>query len=294
MIEKQERHYYRETNGKISEITRRETIQAIDTHMEENQGEPPEGIAREMGYSQVAVAKDDKPRFNPSMLQLASNGTRSSSSYMLAKLKNPPKLPVSCIAAAEHVIASQNRVKSFVCETEPKSKQHVMYRLVVRSLGGRQYRREIPEILYQAILDSDSKITPRDVLISEFTENRQRYFSIEIGTQIGEIQKIIRNIKACKLVKLIDPEFDKIALNEGVCLVKQDTSNPIHALVNIAQFPHSSKKCMLERDAGLTTGLTANAYQDSKWTFNMYENLEELKHRTGYKPDSYAVKLTLK
>ena len=294
MKEKKERHYYRETNGTVSEITQRETILAIDTHMEENQGEPPEEIAREIGYSQIIVAKDDKPCFNPSMLQLASSGTRNSSYYILSRLKDAPKLPISCIAAAEHVIASQNQVKNFVCETEPKSKQYVMYRLVVRSLGGRQYHREIPELLYQAILNSDAKINQHDVLISEFTENRHRYFRIEIGTQIGDIQKIIKNIKACKLVRLSDAKFDEIGLNEGLCLVKQDTSNPIHALVNIAEFPHSQKKCLLERDAGLTTGLTTHSYQDSKWTFNMYENLEELKNRTGYKPDSYAVKLTLK
>ena len=69
--------------------------------MAENQDEPLEGIAREKGYSQIIVAKEDKPRFNPSMLQLESSGTRSSSSYMLARLKNAPQLP-------SHALLQQN------------------------------------------------------------------------------------------------------------------------------------------------------------------------------------------
>ena len=78
----------------------------------------------------------------------------------------------------------------------------------------------------------------------------------------------------------------------GLCLIRGDASNPIHALVNIAST--DGMKGFLERDAGLTSGKKTHLYQDNHWTFNLYSSLEDLQKRAGYSDKSHAVKLVLK
>ena len=243
---------------------------------------PPDGIAREMGYSSIAIDAE----INPSMLEKVE----SSSVLILSRLKDAPVLPISCLASAEHVISMQNQVVDFVSESQPSSENKVMYQILVRPFAIGNTRNTNKALLLKAFLTYDPQLRIKDVSIQFLTKTK--LFSIEISTQIGDIQKTIKAIKSLKMFTIINYEFADIGLNEGLCLIKGNATNPIHALVNIANT--DSKKGFLERDAGLTSGQKTASYQDNHWTFNFYESLSDLQHRTGYTEKSSAVRLFLK
>lgn len=285
-----EKHYYIEKMDTLEEIHDPKLQEKIEHHMQANHNLPFQDTAREAGFSSFAVKKEaSKPiEINPSLLETRDQ----KSTAIISRLKSAPALPVSCLASAEHVIAMQNSVKDFVSEFKPKSKNRVMYEITVKEYltGFSDVRRQISR-LQQALLDHDAQLLKRDISIH--ADRSKRLYFIEISTQRGDIQKIIKGIKSLKPFKIINTHFDDIGLNEGLCLIKEDASNPIHALVDIANTG-GDMKGFLERDAGLTSGLNTHTYQDNHWTFNFYSSLKDMQQRTGYTDKSYAVKLALK
>ena len=282
-----EKHYYREKKGIVSEINDPIAKTQIDEHILLPGNLPPESTARETGCSSIELDSATQVDINPSML-----GTSSSShSLIISRLKIPPALPVSCLAAAEHVIAMQNRVSDFVSELEPASKKRVMYRIFARLHSHWNYIKEDEQRLFEAILNHDAQLSENDIMIS--TDRKSKLCTIEVNTQNGDIQNIIKAIKGVQGVKILNAEFNEIGINEGICLINGDGSNPIHALVNIANV--NDKKCFLERDAGLMTGSEKSnlSYRDRHWTFNAYSDLSEIQQQSGYKKNSIAVKLFL-
>ena len=284
-----EKRYYRETSRKTVEISDPLEQGQIDSYMRTHRNLPPYGIAREAGYSSFVLESDKKAKINSSMLQQRSV-PGSSNAEIISRLKDAPELPISCLTSAEHVIAMQNLVVDFVDEYTPVNKKQVMYQLLVRFFAIGISRKKQEDLLVAAILKHDDQLLRKDIEIS--CQASKGLFSVEVNTQIGDIQKTLRAIKSLKQARLVNCSLDEIGLNEGICLVKGNLSNPIHALVNIAEA--GSKKIFLERDAGLTSGLATSRFQDNRWTFNFYENLQDLQRRAGYTEKSSAVKLYLK
>lgn len=296
---KKERHCYREETLKrgLVEITDPDEHRVIATHMKKHRNLPPEGTACETGYSSLVLeASVEEVEVNPSLL-LIRRAAGDSSAVILERLRpTAPKLPISCLSAAEHVIALQNEVTDFVSDYKPACKKRVMYRIVIQIAPSVRNFTEFETRLRAAIKRFDECLTDKSIAI-HFARRIKRMF-IEISTQIGDIQKLIKAITTIRECTIISPEFPDIGLNEGICLVKRDASNPIHALVNVAQIKDKKdkkdKKVFLERDAGLTSGLHTPFFQDSHWTFNPYASVKDLKQKTGYSDTAFAVKLYLK
>lgn len=284
-----EKHYYIEKKDGFREIHDADLQDRIEAHMKTHHNLPLQNTAREAGFSSIQMPiHASKPiEINPSLLETHQKRSLAT----VSRLKSAPALPVSCLASAEHVIAMQNSVKDFVSEYQPKSKQRVVYQILVKEyLTSASNIRENMAKLKLAIVKNDDQLTTSDISIH--ADTKKRLYQIEISTQSGDIQKLIKSIKKLRNFKIINTNFDEISLNEGVCLVKGDASNPIHALVNIANA--DGMKGFLERDAGLTSGQKTHTYKDNHWTFNVYSSLEEMQQRTGYSDKSHAVKLVLK
>lgn len=282
-----EKHYYLEKKDALVEIKDNAFQKKIESHMRTHHNLPPLNTAREAGFSAVEMDVDKAIEINPSLLETH----KENSEAIISRLPSAPALPISCLASAEHVIAMQNSVKDFVSEFKPKSKSRVMYQIMVKSyLTGVTNINDQIAHLESCLLKYDNQLVKKDISIR--VDRKKRLFVIEISTQRGDIQKIIKSIKSLRNFKIINTNFAEVGLNQGLCLIKGDASNPIHALVNIANTEDT--KGFLERDAGLTSGLKTQTYQDNHWTFNFYSNLEEMQHRTGYSDKSYAVKLVLK
>ena len=188
------------------------------------------------------------------------------------------------------MIAMQNRVTDFVSADEPSQKKQVVYQLLLRVKGAVLYDSLIEQArIKDALLWFDSGLHTEDISIGL---SGSGLFVVEVSTQIGDIQCMTKAINSLGYYfEFVDVDFADIHLNEGVCLVKRDATNPIHALVNIADT--AAEKYFLERDAGATSGTHTATFQDRSWMFNRYCSLDELYKVRGRAADFFAVKLCL-
>ena len=287
-----ERHYYRENLKRgLVEIKDKDEQEAIDAHMKKHRNFPPEGIACETGYSSLVLgSSSEEVSVNPSLL-LKRRAAGDSSAVIIERLRpKAPKLPISCLSAAEHVIALQDKVTDFVSDYKPASKKRVMYQILLQIAPTVMDFPTFETRVRTSLKRFDECLTDENIAIRFYRKAKR--MSLDISTQTADIQKLIKGIKSIRECTIVNPAFPGIGLNEGICLVKSDASNPIHALVNVADT--KDKKVFLERDAGLTSGLHTPFFQDSHWTFNPYRSLEDLKAKTGYSEKAFAVKLYLK
>lgn len=280
-------NYYRERHGKTSKIKIKKTQQKIDEYMSKHAQLPPSGVARESGYSQL-VFEGTHVEINRSMLD--TEEIEKGEAWLLKKKTESqlPLLPVSCIASTEHIIAMNHEVQNFESEYLPESKKKVTYQLLVKIDSNSMNNNDLLKI----ICEEDDILTASDIAISYCTQ--RNVFVIELPTQLVDIQDVVDRINQVKKLHIVDCNFDDIALNEGICLVKRDASNPIHALANIAQGidkKGNASRFFLERDAGKTTGKCVKNYQDNNWLFNCFRSGDELKKNTFYPADAYMVKI---
>ena len=278
-----EQHYYKEVGKSIVCIDDEQEQKKIDTFMKRHATTPPR-TSRESGYSSYMFT-GSKVAVNTSMVKKQKIDKNH---YLISRTSEAPTLPVSCLASTEHVIAMQNKVANFKSEYEPKSKQNVMYLIQLscstKKMNVRDEKKEILSLLQQY----DDTLNRRDIRI--FYNKRKAIFTIKASTQVVDIQILVRALTSEKKYKIVDCSFKDIGLNQGVCLVKRDASNPIHALVNIADS--DSEKGFLERDAGTTSGRHTATYQDCNWTFNFFSSLEDMRKRTEYPTNALAIKIS--
>ncbi|WP_010652626.1 hypothetical protein [Fluoribacter dumoffii] len=279
---KYEQHYYKEVKRKIAPIEDEDEQKKIDKFLQRYSTTPP-STSRESGYS-AYLFKGKNVAINPSMVKKQKiNKDR----YLISRVPEAPKLPVSCLASAEHVVAMQDEVTDFKSESKPATKKKVMYLIPLscgkRTMSIQKEKKALLELLqkHDGILNADN--------LQIIYNRKKRILEIMVSTQVADIQLLIRALNSTKRYKIVNCNFEDIHLNEGVCLVKKDASNPIHALVNIADS--SSEKGFLERDAGTTSGRTTGTYQDSNWTFNFFPNLKDMRERSGYTQETYAIKI---
>ncbi|KTD17517.1 hypothetical protein [Legionella jordanis] len=284
----QETHYYQEKKQKIHEIKNFKLKKKIDSHMKSHKNMPPDGTTRESGYS-VYCFSGSEVRANRAMVHAKKNGH----AYILSRLKNAPKLPVSCLASAEHVISMQSEVEDFQSEFLPESKKQVVYEINLKINNPSNWKTERNKLL-KVICENDDLLTAADIHLS--CDKKSQIVTVELGTQQADIQHTIGNLRNARRYQILSCNFDAIQLNEGICLLKPDASNPIHALVNIAEGRSEgvTTKFFLERDAGKTSGQACSSYQDNKWTFNFFTSLSQMKQQTGFPENALAVKIVKK
>ena len=289
-----EQHYYMEDNNgkkrKLSKIEDADEKKEIDAYMKRHRNHPPENTTRETGYSSLVVHADIK--INPSMLKkkkVSQSKFKKTADtfYIISRLEDAPKLPVSCLASTEHVVCMQNEVEDFKSEYKPTTKKQVMFQILVQCKEKKFDVDAKKNHLTETICKNDGVSCQENVSIT-FNEAR-KLFTVEISTQLADIQQVVRNLNHSKSYTIINSGFDEVALNQGICLLNRDTSNPIHALTNIGDSVNG--KVLLERDAGLTSGLSAGSYQDNNWIFNFFQNMDDLKKRAGYKDNAYAIRI---
>lgn len=284
-VTKHERHYYKEAKKKIVHIKSKAEQKKIDEFMDEH-STTPDGTSRESGYSAYLFGIR-KVRINRSMLIKEKT---SEGNYFLSRASRAPKLPVSCLASAEHIVAMQNDVTDFKLESEPATKQQVMYQVLVSCSTDKLNIKQETAALLKRIHQYDGTLNKNNVSI--IFDQEKKVFEIQVSTQDADIQLLIQALTSVKKYTIVSCDFADIDLNQGVCLVKEDTSNPIHALVNIATpKTDAGEKGFLERDAGTTSGRTAASYQDRNWTFNFFSSIPDMREKTGYPPNAYAIKI---
>lgn len=279
---KRERHYYKESNKKIVHVSNKKEQERIDAFMQRH-ATTPANTTRESGYSSYLFGIK-KVKINKSMLKKEKT---KDGAYFLSRAATAPKLPVSCLASAEHVIAMQEEVTDFKSEFEPSTKQQVMYQVLVScSTPKLNVKQEIASLL-KRIHRYDEFLDKSNVHISY--NKTLGVFDIRVSTQAADIQLLVQALTSVKKYQVVSCDFSDIGLNQGVCLVKEDASNPIHALVNIADS--DGEKGFLERDAGTTSGRTTESYQDSNWTFNFFTSLNDMRQQTAYPQNTFAIKI---
>lgn len=282
-LNKHEQHYYKEVNKKIVVIDNKKEQQKIDAFMTMHHSTTPANTARESGYS-AYLFKGRQVEVNPSMVKKRKINKEH---YLISRDPNAPKLPISCLASTEHVVAMKDEVTDFESELEPKEKQNVMYLIALSSNSKRVNVRLETKTILKLIHQHDNTLNQNNVHI---TYNKQKkVFEIKVSTQVADIQLLVRALSSAEKYQIVDCDFTSIGLNEGVCLIKRDASNPIHALVNIADS--TTEKGFLERDAGTTSGRCTAAYQDRNWTFNFFKSLQDMRERTEYPPSTLAIKI---
>ena len=137
-------NYYREDEvlSDLTVITDKKSKINIDEYMKKHHNYPPLFTSKESGYSSIHLPDALEMTLNPAMLKktpLATSKKRSRGTTLddievplVERVPSAPKLPVSCLAASEHVIAMGNRVTHFISEAEPTEKKHVVYQLLVK------------------------------------------------------------------------------------------------------------------------------------------------------------------
>ncbi|AWN75650.1 hypothetical protein LEAN103870_16545 [Legionella anisa] len=283
MSSQREQHYYKEVGKKIVPIEDEDEQRKIDEFMKKHHSETPSHTARESGYS-AYMFHGRAVEVNTSMVKKRKVDEEH---YLISRAPKAPTLPVSCLASTEHVVAMQEDVKDFMSESEPQTKQNVMYLIPLacstKKITIRNEKSAILKLLHQY----DSTLNRNNVSI---TYNKEKVvFEIKVSTQVADIQVLVRALTSTKKYKIVDCDFEDIGLNQGVCLVKRDASNPIHALVAIVDS--NSEKGFLERDAGKTSGRNTASYQDRHWTFNFFTSLEDMRKKTEYPEDTFAIKI---
>ncbi|MCE0722539.1 MULTISPECIES: hypothetical protein [Legionella] len=283
MSSQREQHYYKEVGKKIVPVEDEDEQKKIDEFMKKHHSETPLHTSRESGYS-AYMFHGRTVEVNTSMVKKRKVDKEH---YLISRAPKAPTLPVSCLASTEHVVAMQGDVKDFISESEPKTKQNVMY-LISLSCGTKKVniRNEKSEIL-KLLHKYDNTLNRNNVSI---TYNKEKaIFEIKVSTQVADIQVLIQALTSKTKYKIVDCDFEDIGLNQGVCLVKRDASNPIHAMVNIADS--DLEKGFLERDAGKTSGRNTASYQDRNWTFNFFTSLEDIRKKTEYPQSTLAIKI---
>lgn len=276
-----EQHYYKEVGKKIVPIEDEDEQKKIDKFMERHSTTPAR-TTRESGYS-AYMFNGKEVKINSAMVRKRKIDTDH---YLISRAPKAPTLPISCLASTEHVVAMQDEVADFKSEFEPKTKQDVMYLIPLSCIKKVNVQNEKKKIL-SLLQQYDDTLNKDNVRI---TYNRKKaVFEIRVSTQVADIQLLVRALTRKTPYKIVDCDFEDIGLNQGVFLVKRDASNPIHALVNIADA--DAEKGFLERDAGSTSGLLAEAYQDSNWTFNFFTSLEDMRAKTQYPQSTLAIKI---
>ncbi|PWY57661.1 hypothetical protein DGG96_00770 [Legionella qingyii] len=277
-----EKHYYKEVGKKIVCVEDEEEQRKIDKFMERHSITPP-STSRESGYSSY-MFHGSNVEVNTAMVKKQKI---DKDHYLISRTSKAPALPVSCLASTEHVVAMQDQVANFKSESEPKSKQNVMYLIQLSCSAKKMNVRDEKKAILSLIQEYDNTLNKNNIRI---TYNKGKaVFTIKVSTQVADIQLLVRALTSKKKYKIVDCSFEDIGLNQGVCLVKKDASNPIHALVNIADS--ESEKGFLERDAGTTSGRHTTAYQDCNWTFNFFTSLEDLRKKTEYPASAFAIKI---
>lgn len=285
-----EDHYYSEDSEGLVEITDVAHQARIEDYRKKHRGYFPDGTTCESGYAALEFAAASDVCINPSLVEKHSVAG-SSTATIVARLTDGPKLPVSCIAAVEQVVALQDKVTDFVSDLEPSSKKQVMYQILLRTRAILYDEVEERERMLAALIKEDAAhLTKEDVSIAFVPSSG--LFSIEVSSQKGDIQKIIKGLNKLRYYSIVDVDFKDVHLNEGICFVKSDASNPIHAVVNVADT--ASEKGFLERDAGATSGAHTALYQDNFWTLNKFRSLEEIHKHRGHESPYVAVKMYLK
>ncbi|WP_454783384.1 hypothetical protein [Legionella sp. WA2022007384] len=278
----QEQHYYKEVGKRLVCIDDEKEQRKIDQFMKRHSTTPPR-TSRESGYSSYMFIGSNV-EVNTSMVKKQKIDKNH---YLISRTSKSPTLPVSCLASTEHVIAMQDKVADFKSESEPKSKQNVMYLIQLSCSTKKMNARDEKKAILSLIHQYDDTLNKNNIRI--FYNKRKAVFTIKASTQVVDIQLLVRALTSEKKYKIIDCSFKEIGLNQGICLVKRDASNPIHALVNIADS--NSEKGFLERDAGTTSGRHTSAYQDCNWTFNFFTSLEDMRKRTEYPRSALAIKI---
>ena len=288
-----ESHFYREDREGLLEITDSKEKERITSYRKKHCNYLPDGTTCESGYTSLEFDASSAVCINPSLVEKRTPGGGSTAT-IVARLSDGPKLPVSCIAVVEQVVAMQNEVTDFVSDREPSSKKRVMYQIMLRRTRTSLYlydAAEEAEHMRAALIKEDPvHLTKEDITIT-FAPSTE-LFTIEVSSQKGDIQKIIKGINKLRYYSIVDVDFKDVHLNEGICFVKSDASNPIHAVVNVADS--AFEKGFIERDAGATSGAHTELYQDNFWTLNKFQSLQEIhKHRRHESP-YVAVKMYLK
>ncbi|KTD65309.1 hypothetical protein Lsan_0825 [Legionella santicrucis] len=281
-LSKYEQHYYKEVSKKVVPIEDEEEQRKIDTFMEKH-STTPSRTSRESGYS-AYLFKGKKIEVNSSMVKKRKI---DEDHLLISRINKAPTLPVSCLASTEHVIAMQDEVDDFKSELEPQTKQNVIYLLPLRCHAKKVKVQSEKKAILNLLHEYDDTLNKNNVNI--LYNKDKSSFEIRVSTQVADIQLLIRALTSKKKYSIINCDFEDIGLNQGICLIKKDASNPIHALVNIANS--DAEKGFLERDAGTTTGLYTTSYQDRNWTFNFFTSLENMREKTEYPEDTFAIKI---
>ncbi|MFZ4077776.1 MAG: hypothetical protein ACOYKA_07310, partial [Legionellaceae bacterium] len=182
------------------------------------------------------------------------------------------KFPVSCIAASEHLVAMGDKVTDFVSETEPEAKHRVMYQVLVHISMVLYDIESEKKRLVDALLKFDKELA-RDSISIEFDAIKD-LLVVEVGTQRGDIQKIIQGIRSLRYFHIVKPAFSDIALNEAICFINREDPTQLHVVANIADS--SVDKVFLDRDVGATSSAHVETYQDNQWIMNSYTSLEQI------------------
>lgn len=282
-LSQREQHYYKEIGKKIVPIVDKNEQRKIDEFMKKHHSETPPHTSRESGYS-AYLFHGRKVDVNTSMVKKRKIDKEH---YLISRMPNAPTLPVSCLASTEHVVAMQKDVKDFQSESEPPKKKNVMYFISLSCSTKKINVRNEKSAILQLLQKYDNTLNRNNVSI---TYNKEKaVFEIKVSTQVADIQVLIQALTSKTKYKIVDCDFEDIGLNQGVCLVKKDASNPIHAMVNI--IDSDSEKGFLERDAGTTSGRNTASYQDRNWTFNFFTSLDDMRKKAEYPQSTLAIKI---
>lgn len=94
-----EKHYYKEVKRQVVVIDGSEEQAKIDAHIKKHKL-PPDGTTREMGFSSFVIkdAGVGEVEINESMVKRRKVAVQGSTAVMVSRLKEAPKLPISCLA----------------------------------------------------------------------------------------------------------------------------------------------------------------------------------------------------
>lgn len=277
-----EHHYYKEVEMKIMHINDENEQNQIDKSIEEDRIPPP-STTRESGYS-TYLFKGSNIEVNTSLVKKRKLDEQH---YSISRAIDAPVLPVSCLASTEHIVALQNKVTDFKSEFEPEAKNKVSYLISLSCNSLITNLNKEKKTILNLILAWDPELNQDDIRISY---NKKKFiFEIRASTQLADIQLLVCALTQETKYNIVQCKFKDIGLNQGICLVKKDGSDPVHALVNIANS--EDEKGFIERDAGATTGLNTATYQDRNWTFNFFSSLEAIRKKNNFPEDALAIKI---
>ncbi|STY29654.1 Uncharacterised protein [Legionella wadsworthii] len=279
---KLEQHYYKEVGKKVLPVKNKREQRKIDAFMKRHDN-PPSRTTRESGYSSY-LFKAKQVEINSSMVKKQKV---NNSHFLISRAPQAPALPISCLASTEHVIAMQDKVTPFESESMPETKKDVRY-LISLVCNSKKYSiRSERNAILKLIHHYDDTLNKKNIHI---THNKdKKTFEISASTQIADIKLLIRALSSKEKYQILSCNFEEIELNQGVCLVKKDASDPIHAMVNVVNS--NLEKGFIGRDAGTTSGLYTSSYQDGNWTFNFFSSLDDMRKKNDYPESTLAIKI---